>query len=77
MDNGKGKVGILALLGGKPSGDDGGGDMSGGDGTMALKAAFRAIKDDDFDGFAEAMKEWQHCCSGDESAESESGSNDD
>ena len=57
----KSSVDIFALLGNKP-GEDEESDLDSGD--LALKAAFKAIKADDFDGFKEAMTEWQtHCTS--------------
>lgn len=50
------KGGIMALLGVPGEDDDGEEDLDGGD--MALKAAWRAIKEDDCEGFCEAMTEW-------------------
>ncbi len=53
----KPKVGIMALLGGPSSKKD---EPSGDD--MAIEALWRAIKDDDREGFAEAFREAVNSC---------------
>lgn len=65
----KARVDIFTLLGGKSDEKDEGEDMGSAD--LALKAAFRAVKEDDFDGFKEAMTEWMSCCKESESSESD------
>lgn len=65
----KARVDIFTLLGGKSDEKDEGEDMGSAD--LALKAAFRAVKDDDFDGFKEAMNEWRKCSEESESSDSD------
>ena len=67
----KARVDIFSIIGGKPTEDADDGDMSSAD--LALKAAFKAVKNDDFEGFKEGMSEWMKCCSDEQgAAESES-----
>lgn len=63
----KPKKGIMAILG-MPSDapDDDSSDEDMDSSSMALKAVWRAIKDDDQEGFSEAMTEWYSSCGGHE-----------
>jgi hypothetical protein len=58
----KKKMGIMALLGAPEDEESEGEDEYGDHGAMSLKAVWRAIKDDDEEGFSEAMREWMDGC---------------
>lgn len=55
------KIDIMTILGtGKSQSEEE--DSESSDSDLALKAVFKALKSDDFEGFKEGMVEWMNTC---------------
>ena len=62
MDKPKKSIDILTILGGKPT-EESDDDMDPSE--LSLKAAFKAIKANDFEGFRDSLNEWMTQCKAD------------